>query len=96
MSVPHLRILMLGGILIRVASGPFRRRVEASHSEENIDQMGELLPFLQKAKTEVEDLFTFTDLADGSKLLKLFEIVSGEKPGKNKMPVHRLKTCARK
>jgi len=26
MSVPHLRILRLGGILIRVASGTFRRR----------------------------------------------------------------------
>ena len=31
--------------------------------------------FLQKAKMEVEDLFT--DLADGRKLLKLLEIISG-------------------
>ena len=31
---------------------------------------------------EVEDLFT--DLADGIKLLKLLEIISGEKPGKPK------------
>lgn len=32
--------------------------------------------FLQKAKMEVEDLFT--DLADGRKLLKLLEIISGD------------------
>jgi spectrin beta len=38
---------------------------------------------------EVEDLFT--DLADGKKLLKLLEIISGEKLGKpnnGKMRVH--------
>ena len=48
--------------------------------------------FLQKAKMEVEDLFT--DLADGRKLLKLLEIISGEKLGKpnsGKMRVHRIK-----
>ena len=33
--------------------------------------------FLQKAKMEVEDLFI--DLADGRKLLKLLEIISGER-----------------
>merc|ERR1719470_81878 len=47
--------------------------------------------FLQKAKMEVEDLFT--DLADGRKLLKLLEIISGEKLGKpnsGKMRVHRI------
>ena len=38
---------------------------------------------------KVEDLFF--DLADGSKLVKLLEIVSGEKLGKNKMRVHRNK-----
>ena len=32
--------------------------------------------FLQKARMEVEDLFV--DLADGRKLLKLLEIISGE------------------
>ena len=96
MLVTHLRIMRLGGILIKVASYQVLSGGEASHSEENIDQMGELLPFLQKAKMEVEDLFTFTDLADGSKLLKLFEIVSGGKLGKNKMPIFRLKTCTRK
>nr|CAD7572394.1 unnamed protein product [Timema californicum] len=40
---------------------------------------------------EVEDLFT--DLADGRKLLKLLEIISGEKLGKpnnGKMRVHRV------
>merc|ERR1719336_3652592 len=40
---------------------------------------------------EVEDLFT--DLADGRKLLKLLEIISGEKLGKpnsGKMRVHRI------
>ena len=47
--------------------------------------------FLLKAKMEVEDLFT--DLADGRKLLKLLEIISGEKLGKpnsGKMRVHRI------
>ena len=40
---------------------------------------------------EVEDLFT--DLADGRKLLKLLEIISGEKLGKpnnGKMRVHKV------
>ena len=40
---------------------------------------------------QVEDLFT--DLADGRKLLKLLEIISGEKLGKpnsGKMRVHRV------
>ena len=32
--------------------------------------------FLQKARMEVEDLFV--DLADGRKLLKLLEIISGD------------------
>lgn len=47
--------------------------------------------FLQKARMEVEDLFT--DLGDGRKLLKLLEIISGEKLGKpnsGKMRVHRI------
>uniref|UniRef100_A0A8D8QLB4 Spectrin beta chain, non-erythrocytic 5 n=1 Tax=Cacopsylla melanoneura TaxID=428564 RepID=A0A8D8QLB4_9HEMI len=47
--------------------------------------------FLQKARMEVEDLFT--DLADGKKLLKLLEIISGEKLGKpnnGKMRVHKV------
>ncbi|XP_046688428.1 LOW QUALITY PROTEIN: spectrin beta chain-like [Homalodisca vitripennis] len=47
--------------------------------------------FLQKARMEVEDLFT--DLADGRKLLKLLEIISGEKLGKpnnGKMRVHKV------
>ncbi|XP_063234159.1 spectrin alpha chain, non-erythrocytic 1 isoform X2 [Bacillus rossius redtenbacheri] len=47
--------------------------------------------FLLKARMEVEDLFT--DLADGRKLLKLLEIISGEKLGKpnnGKMRVHRV------
>jgi len=47
--------------------------------------------FLLKGKMEVEDLFT--DLADGRKLLKLLEIISGEKLGKpnsGKMRVHRI------
>ena len=46
--------------------------------------------FLLKAKMEVDDLFT--DLADGRKLLRLLEIISGEKLGKpnsGKMRVHR-------
>ena len=40
---------------------------------------------------EVDDLFT--DLADGKKLLKLLEIISGEKLGKpndGKMRVHKI------
>lgn len=40
---------------------------------------------------EVEDLFT--DLADGRKLLKLLEIISGEKlakPNNGKMRVHKI------
>ncbi|KAL7032822.1 hypothetical protein ACKWTF_007407 [Chironomus riparius] len=47
--------------------------------------------FLFKAKMEVEDLFV--DLADGVKLLKLLEIISGEKIGKpngGKMRVHKI------
>ncbi|XP_039289552.1 LOW QUALITY PROTEIN: spectrin alpha chain, non-erythrocytic 1-like [Nilaparvata lugens] len=47
--------------------------------------------FLQKARMEVEDLFT--DLTDGRKLLKLLEIISGEKLGKpnnGKMRVHKV------
>ncbi|XP_055643020.1 spectrin beta chain isoform X2 [Toxorhynchites rutilus septentrionalis] len=47
--------------------------------------------FLVKAKMEVEDLFT--DLADGIKLLKLLEIISGEKLGKpnnGRMRVHKI------
>lgn len=44
-----------------------------------------------QAKMEVEDLFT--DLADGIKLLKLLEIISGEKLGKpnnGRMRVHKI------
>ncbi|XP_040070142.1 spectrin beta chain, non-erythrocytic 1 [Ixodes scapularis] len=47
--------------------------------------------FLQKARMEVDDLFT--DLGDGRKLLKLLEIISGEKLGKpnnGKMRVHKI------
>uniref|UniRef100_A0A1I8NPX4 Spectrin beta chain, non-erythrocytic 5 n=2 Tax=Stomoxys calcitrans TaxID=35570 RepID=A0A1I8NPX4_STOCA len=47
--------------------------------------------FLVKAKLEVEDLFT--DLADGVKLLKLLEVISGEKLGKpnnGRMRVHKI------
>ncbi|XP_060523506.1 spectrin alpha chain, non-erythrocytic 1 isoform X2 [Cylas formicarius] len=47
--------------------------------------------FLQKARMEVEDLFQ--DLADGRKLLKLLEIISGEKlakPNNGKMRVHKI------
>ncbi|XP_070377881.1 spectrin beta chain, non-erythrocytic 1-like isoform X1 [Dermacentor albipictus] len=47
--------------------------------------------FLQKARMEVDDLFV--DLADGKKLLKLLEIISGEKLGKpnnGKMRVHKI------
>lgn len=47
--------------------------------------------FLQKARMEVDDLFV--DLADGKKLLKLLEIISGEKLGKpnnGKMRVHKV------
>lgn len=47
--------------------------------------------FFFQAKMEVEDLFT--DLADGIKLLKLLEIISGEKLGKpnsGKMRVHKI------
>ena len=44
-----------------------------------------------KARMEVEDLFV--DLADGKKLLKLLEIISGEKlskPNNGRMRVHKI------
>lgn len=47
--------------------------------------------FSLQAKMEVEDLFV--DLADGIKLLKLLEIISGEKLGKpnsGRMRVHKI------
>ncbi|XP_061725746.1 spectrin beta chain, non-erythrocytic 5-like [Cydia pomonella] len=47
--------------------------------------------FLQKARMEVEDLFT--DLADGRRLLKLLEIISGERlprPNSGRMRVHKI------
>lgn len=47
--------------------------------------------YLFQAKLEVEDLFA--DLADGIKLLKLLEIISGEKLGKpnnGRMRVHKI------
>ncbi|XP_044756004.1 spectrin alpha chain isoform X2 [Coccinella septempunctata] len=47
--------------------------------------------FLQKARMEVNDLFV--DLGDGKKLLKLLEIISGEKLGKpnnGRMRVHKI------
>lgn len=47
--------------------------------------------FVLQAKMEVEDLFV--DLADGVKLLKLLEIISGEKLGKpnnGRMRVHKI------
>ncbi|XP_011150755.1 spectrin alpha chain isoform X3 [Harpegnathos saltator] len=47
--------------------------------------------FLLKARMEVDDLFT--DLADGKKLLKLLEIISGErlaKPNNGRMRVHKI------
>ncbi|XP_050430131.1 spectrin beta chain, non-erythrocytic 5 isoform X2 [Adelges cooleyi] len=47
--------------------------------------------FLQKVRMEVDDLFV--DLADGRKLLKLLEIISGEKLGKpnnGRMRVHKV------
>ena len=46
---------------------------------------------LFKARMEVEDLFV--DLADGKKLLKLLEIISGEKlskPNNGRMRVHKI------
>lgn len=46
---------------------------------------------IKQAKMEVDDLFT--DLADGIKLLKLLEIISGEKLGKpnnGRMRVHKI------
>ncbi|KAJ8678764.1 hypothetical protein QAD02_014551 [Eretmocerus hayati] len=47
--------------------------------------------FLLKARMEVEDLFQ--DLADGKKLLKLLEVISGErlaKPNNGRMRVHKI------
>ncbi|XP_050676650.1 spectrin beta chain, non-erythrocytic 5 isoform X3 [Leptidea sinapis] len=47
--------------------------------------------FLQKARMEVEDLFA--DLADGRRLLKLLEIISGERlprPNSGRMRVHKI------
>lgn len=48
-----------------------------------------MTPF--QARMEVNDLFT--DLSDGRKLLKLLEIISGErlgKPNNGKMRVHKI------
>lgn len=50
-----------------------------------------LFSLLFQARMEVDDLFV--DLADGKKLLKLLEIISGEKLGKpnnGKMRVHKV------
>lgn len=50
-----------------------------------------ILFLLLQAKMEVDDLFV--DLADGIKLLKLLEIISGEKLGKpnsGRMRVHKI------
>ena len=50
-----------------------------------------LLADTVQARMEVEDLFT--DLADGKKLLKLLEIISGEKlakPNNGRMRVHKI------
>ncbi|XP_022655531.1 spectrin beta chain, non-erythrocytic 1-like isoform X3 [Varroa destructor] len=47
--------------------------------------------YLARARMEVDDLFT--DLSDGRKLLKLLEIISGErlgKPNNGKMRVHKI------
>ncbi|CAG9789926.1 unnamed protein product [Diatraea saccharalis] len=47
--------------------------------------------FLQKARMEVDDLFV--DLADGRRLLKLLEIISGERlprPNTGRMRVHKI------
>ncbi|KPJ18807.1 Spectrin beta chain, brain 4 [Papilio machaon] len=47
--------------------------------------------FLQKARMEVEDLFV--DLGDGRRLLKLLEIISGERlprPNSGRMRVHKI------
>ncbi|XP_041968361.1 spectrin beta chain, non-erythrocytic 2 isoform X3 [Aricia agestis] len=47
--------------------------------------------FLQKARMEVEDLFL--DLGDGRRLLKLLEIISGERlprPNSGRMRVHKI------
>ncbi|XP_059484234.1 spectrin beta chain, non-erythrocytic 2 isoform X2 [Neocloeon triangulifer] len=47
--------------------------------------------FLSKARMEVEELFT--DLSDGKRLLKLLEIISGErlgKPNNGRMRVHKI------
>lgn len=49
------------------------------------------MKLLFQARMEVEDLFV--DLADGKKLLKLLEIISGEKlakPNNGKMRVHKI------
>jgi len=47
--------------------------------------------YFSKARMEVED--PFVDLADGKRLLKLLEIISGEKlakPNNGKMRVHKI------
>ena len=47
--------------------------------------------FLNKSRMEINDLFT--DLADGKYLMRLLEIISGErlgKPNSGKMRVHKI------
>lgn len=60
-------------------------------AQKRIRRLVESITFTLQARMEVDDLFT--DLADGKKLLKLLEIISGErlaKPNNGRMRVHKI------
>lgn len=60
-------------------------------AQKRIQRLVESITFTLQARMEVDDLFT--DLADGKKLLKLLEIISGErlaKPNNGRMRVHKI------
>lgn len=62
-----------------------------SAKKKRIRRLVESITFTLQARMEVDDLFT--DLADGKKLLKLLEIISGErlaKPNNGRMRVHKI------
>ena len=68
----------------------------STESQDGGIQISQLNSCELDCNVQVDDLFT--DLADGRKLLKLLEIISGEKLGKpnsGKMRVHRVENVNR-
>lgn len=78
----------MNSFLVKVGSFAFKATADVGQI---ISRSLIFLFFFLQAKMEVEDLFV--DLADGVKLLKLLEIISGEKLGKpnnGRMRVHKI------